>query len=142
MSVEARAARSVLITGCSSGIGRATALAMVRAGFPTWATARRVDDLADLRRAGCQVLELDVTDEQSRVEAVRRVEDEHGAVGELVNNAGHGGGGPVEEVPLDLVREVFETNVLGLVGMCQLALPACVPPVRGRSSIWARRPDW
>ena len=69
------------------------------------------------------MLELDVTDEQSRVAAVRRVEAEHGAVGVLVNNAGHGGGGPVEEVPLSLVREVFETNVFGLVRMCQLVLP-------------------
>jgi NAD(P)-dependent dehydrogenase (short-subunit alcohol dehydrogenase family) len=55
---------------------------------------------------------------------VQRVEAEHGAVGVLVNNAGHGGGGPVEEVPLTLVREVFETNVFGLIGMCQLVLPA------------------
>jgi NAD(P)-dependent dehydrogenase (short-subunit alcohol dehydrogenase family) len=69
------------------------------------------------------VLELDVTDEQSRVAAVRRVEAEHGAVGVLVNNAGHGGGGPVEEVPLSLVRETFDTNVFGLIRMCQLALP-------------------
>jgi NAD(P)-dependent dehydrogenase (short-subunit alcohol dehydrogenase family) len=69
------------------------------------------------------VLELDVTDEQSRIAAVRRVEAEHGAVGVLVNNAGHGGGGPVEEVPLSLIREVFEANVFGLVRMCQLVLP-------------------
>jgi NAD(P)-dependent dehydrogenase (short-subunit alcohol dehydrogenase family) len=54
---------------------------------------------------------------------VRRVEAEHGAVGVLVNNAGHGGGGPVEEVPLSLVRETFDTNVFGLIGMCQLVLP-------------------
>ena len=69
------------------------------------------------------MLELDVTDEQSRGAAVQRVEAEHGAVGVLVNNAGHGGGGPVEEVPLGLVREVFETNVFGLIRMCQLVLP-------------------
>lgn len=69
------------------------------------------------------MLELDVTDEQSRVAAVRRVEAEHGAVGVLVNNAAHGGGGPVEEVPLSLVRETFDTNVFGLIRMCQLALP-------------------
>lgn len=120
---RASASQAVLVTGCSSGIGHATALALVQAGFPVWATARRLDRLRDLERAGCRVLELDVADEQSRVDAVRHVEAEHGAVGVLVNNAGHGGGGPVEEVPLRLVREVFDTNVFGLIRMCQLVLP-------------------
>jgi NAD(P)-dependent dehydrogenase (short-subunit alcohol dehydrogenase family) len=64
-----------------------------------------------------------VTDEQSRTAAVRQVEAEHGAVGVLVNNAGHGGGGPVEEVPLDIVRETFETNVFAVIRLCQLVLP-------------------
>jgi NAD(P)-dependent dehydrogenase (short-subunit alcohol dehydrogenase family) len=115
--------KAVLVTGCSSGIGRAAALALVRAGLPVWASARKAGGLGELEQAGCRVLELDVTDEQSRAAAVRRVEAEHGAVGVLVNNAGHGGGGPVEEVPLSLVREIFETNVFGLVRMCQLVLP-------------------
>jgi NAD(P)-dependent dehydrogenase (short-subunit alcohol dehydrogenase family) len=113
----------VLVTGCSSGIGRATALALVRAGFPVWASARKAGGLGELEQAGCRVLELDVTDERSRVAAVQRVEAEHGAVGVLVNNAGHGGGGPVEEVPLSLIRETFDTNVFGLIRMCQLVLP-------------------
>ncbi|MDX6340299.1 MAG: hypothetical protein QOH87_437 [Trebonia sp.] len=113
----------MLVTGCSSGIGRATALALARAGFPVWASARKAGSLGELERAGCRVLELDVTDEQSRAAAVRRVEAEHGAVGVLVNNAGHGGGGPVEEVPLDIVRETFETNVFAVIRMCQLVLP-------------------
>lgn len=123
MDPQASLSKAVLVTGCSSGIGRASALALVRAGFPVWASARKAGSLGELEQAGCRVLELDVTDEQSRVAAVRRVEAEHGAVGVLVNNAGHGGGGPVEEVPLSLVREVFDTNVFGLVGMCQLVLP-------------------
>ncbi len=123
MPLEAAASRAVLVTGCSSGIGRATALALARAGLPVWASARKAHGLGELERAGCRVLELDVTDEQSRVAAVRRVEAEHGAVGVLVNNAGHGGGGPVEEVPLSLVRETFDTNVFGLIRMCQLVLP-------------------
>jgi NAD(P)-dependent dehydrogenase (short-subunit alcohol dehydrogenase family) len=115
--------KAVLVTGCSSGIGHATALALARAGFPVWASARKARSLGELEQAGCQLLELDVTDERSRVAAVRRVEAAHGAIGVLVNNAGHGGGGPVEEVPLGLVREVFETNVFGLIRMCQLVLP-------------------
>jgi NAD(P)-dependent dehydrogenase (short-subunit alcohol dehydrogenase family) len=115
--------KAVLVTGCSSGIGHATALALVRAGFPVWASARKAGGLGDLEQAGCRVLELDVTDEQSRTAAIRQVEAEHGAVGVLVNNAGHGGGGPVEEVPLDIVRETFETNVFSVIRLCQLVLP-------------------
>ena len=115
--------RAVLVTGCSSGIGRAAALSLARAGFPVWASARNAGGLGELERAGCRVLELDVTDEQSRIAAVEQVEAEHGAVGVLVNNAGHGGGGPVEEVSLAMVRETFETNVFAVIRLCQLVLP-------------------
>jgi len=115
--------KAVLVTGCSSGIGHATALALAQAGFPVWASARNPADLSELEQAGCRVLELDVTDEQSRTAAVKQVEAEHGAVGVLVNNAGHGGGGPVEEVPLGIVRETFETNVFSVIRLCQLVLP-------------------
>jgi NADP-dependent 3-hydroxy acid dehydrogenase YdfG len=115
--------RAVLVTGCSSGIGRASALALVRAGLPTWASARRLDALGDLEAAGCRIVQLDVTDEDSRVRAVRAVEAEHGAVGALVNSAGYAQAGPVEDVSLDLLRRQFETNVFGLVGLCQLVLP-------------------
>jgi NAD(P)-dependent dehydrogenase (short-subunit alcohol dehydrogenase family) len=123
ITLAAPPSRAVLVTGCSSGIGHATALALVRAGFPVWASARKAGRLGELERAGCRVLELDVTDERSRAAAVRRVEAEHGAVGVLVNNAGHGGGGPVEEVPLGIVRETFETNVFAVIRLCQLVLP-------------------
>ena len=119
-----RASNAVLVTGCSSGIGHATALALAREGFPVWASARKADGLGDLAAAGCRVIELDVTDEQSRIAAVRQVEAVHGAVGVLVNNAGHGGGGPVEEVSLEMVRETFETNVFSVIRLCQLVLPA------------------
>jgi NAD(P)-dependent dehydrogenase (short-subunit alcohol dehydrogenase family) len=119
----ARPSKAVLVTGCSSGIGHATALALARAGLPVWASARKADNLAELERAGCRVLELDVTDERSRIAAVEQVEAEHGAVGVLINNAGHGGGGPVEEVPLGMVRETFETNVFAVIRLCQLVLP-------------------
>ena len=119
----AQPSKAVLVTGCSSGIGHATALALARAGLPVWASARKADNLAELERAGCRVLELDVTDERSRIAAVEQVEAEHGAVGVLINNAGHGGGGPVEEVPLGMVRETFETNVFAVIRLCQLVLP-------------------
>ena len=114
---------AALVTGCSSGVGRATALALARAGYPTWATARRPDTLTDLEAAGCRVLTLDVTDEESRARAVTAVEAEHGAVGVLVNNAGYAQVGPIEEISLDDVHRQFDTNVFGLMRMCQLVRP-------------------
>ncbi|MDO8186216.1 oxidoreductase [Conexibacter sp. JD483] len=116
--------RAVLITGCSSGIGRATALRLAAAGWPVWASARRVESIADLGAAGCRLLALDVTDEASMAAAVAEVEREAGAIGVLINNAGYSQSGAVETVPLDAVRRQFETNVFGLARLTQLALPA------------------
>jgi NAD(P)-dependent dehydrogenase (short-subunit alcohol dehydrogenase family) len=113
----------VLITGCSTGIGRATAIRLARAGHVVWATARREEAIADLRDAGCRTLALDVTDEASMTAAVDRVVSEHGAVGALVNNAGYSQSGAVESLPMAQLRRQFETNVFGLVRMCQLVLP-------------------
>ena len=116
--------KAVLVTGCSSGIGRATAIHLAANGHTVYASARRLESIADLEQHGCRLLALDVTDDASRAEAVRAVEAEHGAVGALVNNAGYSQSGAIETVPLDEVRRQFETNVFGLVGMCQLVLPA------------------
>ena len=87
----------VLISGCSSGIGAATAAALVRAGHTVYATARRTETLADLEALGCHPLALDVTSEDSMIAAVKAVEAEHGQVGTLINNAGYGEYGPIEE---------------------------------------------
>ncbi len=122
----------VLVTGCSSGIGRATVQALLRGPRPVWATARQVGSLDDLAAAGARVLALDVTDEDSMVAAVAAVQDEHGPVGGLVNNAGYGEYGPVEEVPLAAVRRQFETNVFGLLRLTQLVLPGMRAAGRGR----------
>jgi NAD(P)-dependent dehydrogenase (short-subunit alcohol dehydrogenase family) len=126
------ASRAVLITGCSSGIGRATAERLVSRGYIVYATARRVETIADLEGRGCRVLALDVTDEDSMQAAVGTVVDEQGAVGALVNNAGYSQSGAVEEVPMDEVRRQFETNVFGLVRMCQLVLPGMRAQHHGR----------
>src|SRR4051794_31650417 len=122
----------VLVTGCSSGIGKATAQALAAAGHTVYATARRPETLGELAAAGARTLALDVTDEDSRKAAVAAVEAEHGAVGTLVNNAGYGVYGPVEEVPMDDVRREFETNVFGLGRMTQLVLPGMRAAGRGR----------
>jgi NAD(P)-dependent dehydrogenase (short-subunit alcohol dehydrogenase family) len=117
------ASRAVLITGCSSGIGWATAEYLAAEGWKVYATARRIEDIGPLRERGCNLLPLDVTDEGSIREAVAQVERAEGAVGVLINNAGYAQYGAIEEVPLDQVRKQFETNVFGIVRMCQLVLP-------------------
>ncbi len=115
--------RAVLITGCSSGIGHATAERLLADGWTVYATARRSDTLADLIQKGAKTLALDVTDEASMQTAVDQVTEAEGAVGVLVNNAGYSQSGAVESVPIDQVRRQFETNVFGLIRMCQLVLP-------------------
>lgn len=125
--------RSVLITGCSSGIGRATAQRLARReDIDVYASARSLDDIAELEADGCRLLELDVTDDESMQVAVKAVEDTHGRVGALVNNAGYGEYGPVEEVDLDAARRQFETNVFGLARLCQLVLPSMRAAGEGR----------
>lgn len=114
----------VLVTGCSTGIGRATATLLVKAGHTVYATARRPETLRDLEDAGARILELDVTSEGSMRAAVDHIEAQHGQVGTLVNNAGYGEYGTIEETDLDNVRKMFETNVIGLARMTQLVLPA------------------
>jgi NADP-dependent 3-hydroxy acid dehydrogenase YdfG len=113
----------VLITGCSSGIGAETAGYLAARGHTVYATARRVANLEPLVAKGCRALALDVTDEASMRAAVASVEAEHGAVGALVNNAGYSQSGALETVALDDIRRQFETNVFGLIRMCQLVLP-------------------
>ena len=114
---------AVLVTGCSSGIGWATADRLARSGWTVYASARRLASIADLAEAGCRLLELDVTDEGSRCRAVAEVEAREGAVGVLVNNAGYSLSGAVESVALDAARRQFETNVFGPARLTQLVLP-------------------
>jgi NAD(P)-dependent dehydrogenase (short-subunit alcohol dehydrogenase family) len=115
--------RAVLITGCSSGIGHATAQRLTAEGWNVYATARRPEAIADLAHKGCRTLALDVCDEASMSAAVRAVTEAEGAVGVLVNNAGYSQSGAIETVPIDQVRRQFETNVFGVIRMCQLVLP-------------------
>jgi NAD(P)-dependent dehydrogenase (short-subunit alcohol dehydrogenase family) len=114
--------RPVLITGCSTGIGRATAERLVDDGWNVHATARRPESIEDLAKRGAKTHALDVTDEKSMSSAVKEVEED-GPIGALVNNAGYSQSGAIETIPMDSVRRQFETNVFGLMRMCQLVLP-------------------
>ena len=113
--------RAVLVTGCSSGIGRATAERLAAAGFTVYASARRLDAVEGL--AGCRPLQLDVTDEASMRAAVAQIEQDEGAVGVLVNNAGYSQSGAVEGVPPAEAHRQLETNVFGPMRLTQLVLP-------------------
>ncbi|MCZ7438889.1 oxidoreductase [Micromonospora sp. WMMC241] len=124
---------AVLITGTSSGIGRATVARLARRpDLTVYATARKVDAIADLADTGARLLPLDVTDEASMRAAVEVVEAAHGQVDVLINNAGYGEYGPIEETPMQRVRAQFETNVFGLARLTQLVLPGMRRAGRGR----------
>src|SRR3954454_10945269 len=114
--------RPVLITGCSTGIGRATAERLAGEGYNVHATARRPEAIEDLAGLGMKTHALDVTDEASMEAAVAEVEKD-GPIGALVNNAGYSQSGAIETIPTSSVRRQFETNVFGLIRMCQLVLP-------------------
>jgi NAD(P)-dependent dehydrogenase (short-subunit alcohol dehydrogenase family) len=124
--------KPVLITGCSTGIGRATAERLVNDGWNVYATARKPDSIEDLAKAGAKTLALDVNDESSMSSAVAEVEKDGGSIGALVNNAGYSQSGALETIPMDSVRKQFETNVFGLLRMCQLVLPGMRRAGEGR----------
>jgi NAD(P)-dependent dehydrogenase (short-subunit alcohol dehydrogenase family) len=112
-----------IVTGASSGIGDAVGRALQDNGFQVYAAARRVELMSGLRDAGIHVVPLDVTDDASMVALVGRVLSEAGRIDVLVNNAGYGSYGAIEDVPMDEARRQFEVNVFGLARLTQLVLP-------------------
>ena len=112
------------MTGGSSGIGEETARRLRRAGFGVYAVARRLDRLAGLERDGVRVFGMDVTDDASMTSGVERILGDTGRIDVLVNNAGYGSYGAVEDVPIDEARRQFEVNLFGLARLTQLVTPA------------------
>jgi NAD(P)-dependent dehydrogenase (short-subunit alcohol dehydrogenase family) len=115
--------QTALVTGASSGIGRASALALRDAGWTVVATARRKEALEEIEGPRLHTAVLDVTDEASRTAVVASITAQHGPVALLVNNAGFGRMGPVEDFPMADWERLFATNVFGLVRMAQLVIP-------------------
>ncbi|MCZ7457355.1 oxidoreductase [Streptomyces sp. WMMC940] len=112
-----------LITGASSGIGEAAALELHTRGFTVYGAARRVERMSALAERGIRTIAMDVTDEDSLRAGVDRIVADTGRVDVLVNNAGYGSYGPVEDVALDEARRQFEVNVFGAARLTQLVLP-------------------
>lgn len=112
-----------LVTGASSGIGETTARRLAALGYTVYAAARRVERMESLTADGVRVLALDVTDEQSMTACVETILRETGRIDVLVNNAGYGSFGALEDVPLSEARKQFEVNIFGLARLIQLVLP-------------------
>ena len=115
--------RTVLITGASSGIGKATAHLLLNQGWKVIAAARTTESMSDLRESGAEVLPLDISDIRSRQRLVTQIHQKFGALDALVNNAGFGEVGPIETMPIQTAQNLFDVNVFGLIGLTQLLLP-------------------
>ena len=122
----------VLVTGCSTGIGRAVVRELKARGHRPFATARRAESLAELTAEGIEALALDVNDPKSIDLAVSAVIARAGRIDAVVNNAGINLFGPVAEVTLDEIRSIFETNVVGLVAVTQAVFPHMAERRSGR----------
>ena len=122
----------ILVTGASSGIGFDAAEAFARQGHRVYAAARRVERMEPLKAFGVIPLRMDVTDEASLEEGVRTVLEAEGRIDALVNNAGYGYFGAIENVPLEEARRQLEVNVFGLARLCQLVLPSMRAQGSGR----------
>ncbi len=113
----------IFITGASSGIGREAAILLARRGHTVYAGARRVDRMEDLSQHGITPLAMDVSKGEDNERTVRRIIDAEGRIEVLINNAGFGLYGTVEDIPLEDARYQFEVNLFGLAHLTQLVLP-------------------
>ncbi|MCG8417090.1 MAG: oxidoreductase [Proteobacteria bacterium] len=117
------AAKTVLVTGASSGIGKETAKALLIEGYTVYVAARRIERMKDLGAVGAIPIKLDITREDDLVAAVEQIAQGHGGVDVLINNAGYGSYGAVEDTSIEDARYQFEVNLFGLARLTQLVLP-------------------
>ncbi|MGI8730563.1 MAG: oxidoreductase [Solirubrobacteraceae bacterium] len=114
---------TALVTGASSGMGKQTAKQLIEEGLDVYVAARRIEKMASLEELGATVLQMDITKDGEIVAAVDRIKAERGGIDVLVNNAGFGSYGAMEDTDLDDARYQFEVNLFGLARLTQLALP-------------------
>ena len=114
---------TVLLTGASSGIGKAAARDLAKAGYTVYAVARRLEHMKELEQYGVNILKMDVTDEENIAAALSQIESENDGVDILINNAGFATQGPVEETPLEDARAMFDVNLFGLGNLTKAVLP-------------------
>lgn len=124
MTTTTTTKKVALVTGASSGMGHAFAIQLHEAGFLVYGVARRTDRMNDLRARGIETIAMDITDDESASDGVRQILTETGRIDVLVNNAGYGSYGAVEDVPLEEARRQFEVNVFGAARLVQLVLPS------------------
>lgn len=113
----------VLVTGASSGIGLETALLFIKEGYAVYGAARRIERMKKISESGGNVLPLDLCDEMSMISCVKSVVEKEGRIDVLVNNAGYGLGGAIEDVPMEEAKKEFDVNVFGLAKMVSLVMP-------------------
>lgn len=113
----------MLVTGASSGIGKATVVKLLAEGYVVYGAARREDRMKDIEEAGAKIVRMDVTKEEDRRNCIGQIIHDEGRIDVLVNNAGFGLYGAVEDIPLEDAKWQFEVNLFGLAGLVQLALP-------------------
>ncbi len=115
--------KTALVTGASSGIGKSTVEDLLAKGAKVYAAARRVEKMKDLEKLGATIIKMDVTDENSMVNGVDTIIEKEGSIDILINNAGYGSYGAIEDVPVEEGRRQFEVNIFGLSRLIQLVLP-------------------
>lgn len=121
-----------LITGASSGIGKETAKLLLKSGFTVYGAARRIDRMQDLKEVGVKLISMDLTNEESVKKGVDEILANEKTIDVLVNNAGYGSYGALEDVPISEARYQFEVNIFGLARLTQLVLPQMRRQKRGR----------
>jgi len=112
-----------IVTGASSGIGKVTALQLQKDGYIVYGVARRMEKMNDIKSKGIKTIQLDLIDDNSMVNCINSILETEGRIDVLVNNAGYGNYGSVEETPVEIARAQYEVNVFGLARMCQLVIP-------------------
>jgi len=115
--------KTVLVTGASAGIGKSTVELFLQNGYKVYAAARRVEKMDDLKVLGAIPVQMDVTDNNSMEAGIGKINQESGGVDILINNAGYGSLGSVEEVTIDEAKRQFEVNIFGLARLTQLVTP-------------------